>query len=188
MDLRYKLKTAPLFNAITIAELKRNLRIEDDDRDDLLVDLVARATASSQNATGRQYTRATYTLYLDGFPDSNEVEIDRGPVDTITSVKYLAPGASVLTTVDTALYQLDNVELTARLRFLTPLYADTEKMNTVEIEFTTGWADAASIPNDLKEAIVLRATESYLNPGNNNTGNYIKVAERKESNYQVQRY
>jgi uncharacterized phiE125 gp8 family phage protein len=193
MDLRYKLKTAPVFNAVTVAELKRNLRIEDEDRNDLLQDLIGRAVAASQTATGRQYTRATYTLYLDAFPfDTNEIEIDKGPVDQISSVKYLAPGATVLTTVDAALYQLDNSELTSRLRFFSTLYPDTTKMNVIEIEFTTGWPDANSIPKDLTEAIILRASDGYLHP-DNSTLNFrgsleIKTAEIRERNYQVQRY
>lgn len=189
MDIRYKLKTAPGFTAISVAELKRNLHIEHDDQDELLQELVSRAIASSQIATGRQYARATYTLYLDEYPEDDEIEIDRGPVEAITSVKYFAPGASSLTTVDPAKYQLDNVELTARLRFLESFAPDTDRMNVIEIEFTAGWANSAAIPKDLAEAIILRASEAYLNPENEgNSGKYITAAQNKERNYSIARY
>jgi len=192
MTLRYKLKTAPVFAVITIAELKRNLHIEHNDQDELLQELVNRAIASSQVATGRQYARATYTAYLDAYPAGGELEIDLGPVDAITSVKYLAPGASSLTTVDPLKYQLDNVELTARLRFLESFTPDSERMNVIEIEFTTGWVSAAAVPRDLCEALILRASEAYLHPENAEQnfgmGLAIKTAQIKERNYSVPRY
>jgi len=192
MDLRYKLKTAPAFSPVSLAQLKRNLRIEHNDQDELLQELIDRAVASSQTATGSQYALSTFSLYLDDYPDNDETEIDRGPVGIINSVKYYAQDASVLTTIDPVKYQLDNTELTSRLRFLTPFVPDTARMNVIEIEFTTGWPDAASVPKDLCEAIILRASEIYLHPENsdlNFRGSLqVKAAELKEVNYKIQRY
>ena len=191
MDKRYKLKTAPVFAPVSVAELKRNLRIEHTDQDEFLQELVTRAIAGSQIATGRQYARATYTLYFDEFP-GYDVEIELGPVDAITSVKYLAPGSTSLTTLDPAKYQLDNVDMTARLRFLESFTPDSERMNVVEIEFTTGWASAGMVPKDLCEAIILRASEAYMHPENKTLnfgmGLAIRAAEIKERNYKVPRY
>jgi predicted HTH transcriptional regulator len=51
---RYKLKTASVFSPVSVAQLKRNLRIEHNDQDELLQELLDRAVASSQMATGRQ--------------------------------------------------------------------------------------------------------------------------------------
>lgn len=192
MALRTKVKTAPTFTPVTLTELKRNLRIEHSDQDELLQDLIDRAVAASQSATGRQYASAVITAYLDEYPVTNIVEIERGPVAEIISVKYLAPGASVLTTLDAAKYQLDNVDLTARLRFLESFSCDTDRMNVIEIEFTAGWEAPGDIPADLREAVILRAHESYLSPGNEeqNFGVSIKTrtAAIKERNYKVQRY
>ena len=191
MDLRYKIKTAPAFSTVALGQLKRNLRIEHGDQDDLLTEILDRAVFASQMATGRCYARSTVTLYLDAFPEGSEVAIDAGPVDVIISVKYYPPNSAPIATVDPAKYQLDNTDLTARLRFLEPFAPDTTRMNVIEIEFTTGWADAASVPKDLVEAIILRASEAYFNPGNaeKNFGGIRTVAsERKERNYSIQRY
>lgn len=188
---RYKLKTAPVIYPVSLADVKRNLRIPttetDTDRDTLIQDLIYAAIDASQNATGRQYCRATYTLYLDAYPEGDIVDIDLGPVDAITSVKYYAQ-ASELTTVDPANYQLDNSELTARLKFLESFTADSERLNPIEIEFTTGWATAAGVPGDLKQAVILRACELFLNPQNNPGGQNLRAAEAKEKNYKVSRY
>lgn len=224
--MRYKVKTAPTQYPATLADVKRNLRIDttdtDTDRDQLLNDLISDATAASQNATGRQYCRATYTLYLDAYPVSNEIAITMGPVAAINSVKYLKQGETVLTTVDPSKYQLDNVELTARLRFLESFSVDADKMNVIEIEVVNGWDNVAddsattasptttsdgtttaapttteapsigTIPVDLKQAVILRACEGYLNPDNDDQhqGSSLKLrsAELKERNYKVPRY
>jgi uncharacterized phiE125 gp8 family phage protein len=201
MEMRYKLKTAPTLYPASLADLKRNLRIPttdtDTDRDALLQDLLYEAIIASQNATGRQYCPATYTLYLDAYPLNDEIEISLGPVDSITSVKYYAPGDTELTELDEDNYQLDNSELTARLRFLESFEVDQERMNVIEIEFINGFAapignQAPAVPVDLKQAIILRATEAYLRPENaiQNFGFSVatKAAEQKERNYRVQRY
>jgi uncharacterized phiE125 gp8 family phage protein len=199
--IRYKLKTAPTLYPVTLAELKRNLHIDstdvDTDRDILLQDLIYDAIIASQNSTGRQYCPATYTLYLDAFPVDNEIVITLGPVKEISSVKYYASGASELTTLDSSAYQLDNSELSARLRFLESFSPDSERMNVIEIEFVNGWeaaigAQAPVIPTPLKQAILLRASEMYLHPENANMnfgfGIAVKAAERKERDYKVQRF
>lgn len=194
MILRYKLKTPPLFHPVTLAALKRNLRIPttdtDTDRDDLLLDLIIAATEKAQELTGRQFARATYTLYLDEYSYVDEVEIDLGPVEAISSVKYYAPGASSLTTVTSTKYQLDKTELTARLRFLESFSPDTDKLNPVEIEFTNGWATAHEMPATIRAAIILFATEAYLNPENRSeiTSGRINAGERLLQNFKVQRY
>ena len=190
----YKLKTAPAFSPVSLSEVKRNLHISSSDvdaeRDALIEDLILDAVAVSQNVTGRQYCRATYTMYHDAY--QSEINIDRGPVVEITSVKYYAPGSAVLTTLSSTLYQLDNIGLTARLRFLESFEVDTNKMNVIEIEFTCGWDTALSVPAEIKQAIILRSCDSYLNPGNDpqnfGFGIKLKVAELKERDYKIQRY
>jgi uncharacterized phiE125 gp8 family phage protein len=192
MEIRYKLKTEPTLYPVALADLKRNLHIPtanvETDRDQLLQDLIYDAIIASQNSTGRQYCPATYTLYLDAYPDGDEIEITMGPVASITSVKYYAPGAATLTTVNSSKYQLDNAELTARLRFLESFAPDPDKMNVIEIEFINGWPSSSAVPTDLKQAVLLRATEGYLNPENQVSSKWLTSAESKERNYKIQRY
>jgi uncharacterized phiE125 gp8 family phage protein len=189
MRIRYKLTEAAAFSPATLARLKRALRIEHTDQDTYLQELLDSAVEASQNETGRQYASAKFTAYLDSFPESLEMEIEKGLVTAITSVKYYAPGASVLTTLDSSKYELDNSDLTARLRFTESFNVNTEKFNPIQIELTCGWASAGAVPLDLVEAIILRATESYLHPDNQSQADgRITAANIKESSYKVQRY
>jgi len=192
---RYKLKTAPIFAPVELAQFKRNLRIgtqdEDDDSQDLyLQEILDNIIDEVQTDIGRQLARATYTMYLDDFPDT-DLQITLGPVAAISTVKYYN-SVNTPTTMSSADYLLDNVNLTARMRFLETYNVYSERLNGVEIEFTNGWATAAEIPKDLKDAIVLLATDRYLNPENQmlNYGMSVRqtAAERKLRKYRVQRF
>lgn len=198
---RYKLKTAPIFDPLSLDELKRNLRIgtqdeDDNSQDEYLDEILDAVVADVQTILGRQLARATYTAYLDNFPEEDlnghyDLEITLGPVAAISSVKYYN-SSNVLTTMSASDYQLDNVELTARLRFLNTYDLYPDKMNAIEIEFTTGWENAGSIPKEIKDAIILLATERYLNPENAslNFGMSLRVtaAERKLRSYKIMRF
>jgi uncharacterized phiE125 gp8 family phage protein len=196
IEPRYKLKTAPIFEPVTLEQLKRNLRIgtqdePDDSQDALLQETLDMVIDQVQSDIGRQLARATYTAYMDDFPASGDMKLTLGPVDAISSVKYYN-NLNVLTTMAAADYLLDNVELTARLRFLNTYSVYGDRLNGVEIEFTCGWATAADIPKDLIDAVVLLATDRFLNPENPmlNFGTSIRVtrAERLLSKYKVPRF
>ena len=187
---RYKVKTAPIFEPVALAEFKRNLHIGNQDAGDNAMDVYLQEILTGviegvQVDLGRQLARATYTLYLDEFPE-DDFPITLGPVDAITSVKYYN-SAGELTTMDPADYQLDNIELTGRLRFLETYALCPDKMNAIEIEFTNGWVDAASIPKKLKDAVILMATDRYLNP-ENAINMKISSAENMLRGYRVQRF
>lgn len=191
---KYKLKTAPSIIPISLNELKRNLHImeADTDQDTYLGEIISGVVDIVQTDIGRQLCLATYTAYFDFYPAGDELELELGPVSGISSVKYYPDDATVPTTVIASDYQLDNAELTARLRFLNSFSPDTDRMNAVEIEFTTGWGSANDVPRGIKDALLLLCSDRYLNPENQmlNFGASIRqtAAERFLRNYRVQRF
>lgn len=197
---RYKIKTAATFSPVSLDEFKRNLHIgaqdeEDNIQDEYLQEILDSVTAQVQTDIGRRICRETWTLYLDDFP-GEDLAITLGPVAAINSVKYYN-SSNVLTTMDPADYLLDNIELTARMRFLETYNVYADRLNQVEIEFTTGWDDAIgnqgeTVPEDLRDAIILLATERYLNPENMQQnfgmGFRMAAADRLLRKYRVARY
>lgn len=194
MNLKYKVKTAPTLHPVTLAQLKANLHIIDTDvaRDAYLQELLYAAEDWAQARIGRQICRATYTAYLSDWPADGDLVIHFGPVESITSVKYYASGASTTTTLSSSLYQLDNVERSAVLRFIEMPSLNTNRLNPVEIEFLNGWTTADDVPRKIKDAIILYASERYLNPENRqlNFGTSIRVtqAENLLTEFRPQRY
>ena len=138
----------------------------DTSRDAYLQELLFAAEDWAQARIGRQICRATYTAYLSDWPSDGDLVMHFGPVESITSVKYYAAGALTTTTLSSSLYQLDNVELSAMLRILEMPPLNTDRLNLVEIEFLNGWATADAVPRKIKDAIILYASERYLNPEN----------------------
>jgi uncharacterized phiE125 gp8 family phage protein len=194
MEIRYKLKTAPTIYPVTVAQLKANLHIIDTDaaRDAYLQDLLYAAIDWAQARIGRQICRATYYAYSDGFPSDGDMPLTFGPVESIIAVKYYAAGEATTTTLSSSLYQLDNVKLTAILRFFEKPSVNTDRLNPVEIEFLNGWATADAVPRKIRDAIILYASERYLNPDNRqlNFGMSIRItqAENLLVEFRPQRY
>jgi uncharacterized phiE125 gp8 family phage protein len=181
MDIKYKVKTAPTIHPVTLAQLKANLHIIDTDtnRDAYLQELLYAAEDWAQARIGRQICRATYTAYLSDWPSDDDLVIHFGPVESITSVKYYASGAVVLSTLSSTLYQLDNVEFSAILRFIEKPSINTDRLNPIEIELLNGWATADAVPRKIRDAIILYASERYLNPENRqlNVGTVIRTTQ-----------
>lgn len=191
-EIRYKIKTPPAFLPVDVNRLKRNLRIDADDHtlDYYLEEILHSSVDFVQTSVGRQLARATYLGYLDSFPDEDEIEITLGPVDSIVSIKYYDIN-NVQQIMNQADYMLDNIELTAKLRFL-KTFGTYDRYNGVEIEFKNGWASAEEIPAELKDAIILVATERFLNPENEAqiSGGSLRMnaADRILKKYKVQRF
>ena len=85
-------------------------------------------------------------------------------------------------------YQLDNTELTARVRFFDFPAVDSGRMNNIEIEFTTGWGAPADIPGNIRDAVLLLGSERYLTPANRNIKGEKTTAGNILRKLRVQRY
>lgn len=188
LEPKYKLKTAAASDPVTTTEVKNNLRITGSSLDTIVAQCLSFAIEEAQAYLGRQIISATWLGYLDCFPSDNIIQITKGPVSAITSIKYYATGDSEMTTIEATDYQLDNVDLTSRILLNESFTADADKINAVEIEFVTGWANAAAVPKVIKEAIILLASEKYLHPDNLMSGKGLTRAQDLMRNYKAQKY
>ena len=188
VEPRYKLKTAAATEPVVISEVKSNLRITSAALDTLITQCLNEAILEAQEYCGRQFISATYYGYLDGFPSDGIITINKSPVSAITAIKYYKVGESEMTTIESSNYQLDNIDLDCRIVMNETLYADPDKINNVEIEFVTGYANAAAVPVIIKDAIILLASERYLHPDNLMQGKGASRAQSLLRNYKPQRY
>jgi hypothetical protein len=90
--------------------------------------------------------------------------LQRPTVRSVDSIQYVAADTGVLTTLDPSLYQSDlSSEFVGRIA---PAYAKTwpavrNQLAAIVVLFTSGWADAASVPNVIKAWIKLRIGALY---------------------------
>lgn len=75
---------------VTLAEAKAHLRVEHDDEDPRISALIKVAREIFERETNRTLIAGTYELTLDGFPcqSPGEIMLPRGPIISVTSVKY----------------------------------------------------------------------------------------------------
>jgi uncharacterized phiE125 gp8 family phage protein len=156
-----KLQTAATVLPVTLAEAKLHLRVDGADEDALITSLIGAATLDAEHLMGRAVMPQKWQVTLDAF--INSIDLQRPPVTAVDSVKYVN-AAGALTTVDPSVYQLVGVgEYTSRV---VPAYGQAwpsprAQAEAVQIVFSTGHADAASVPESIKAWIKLRVGALY---------------------------
>ncbi|MDD3952213.1 MAG: hypothetical protein PHW59_13945, partial [Desulfobacterales bacterium] len=133
-------------------------------QDALLNRLIATARTQAEQETGRALITQTKTLYLDEWPDGNEIRIPYPPLQTATVTYRLEDDDdydNTLSTVDT-----DIVSEPGRV-VLQPneswpsgtLYTD----RPIKIVYVCGYGLAADVPEGIKSAILLKISDLYEN-------------------------
>jgi len=135
----------PATQQITTAELRLQSRADpaDTTEDGLFVGWLAAAVKLAEHYTGRSIGEQTLELALDEFPDG-PIELPRGPVTSITSIKYINEDG-VETTLSDTLYTLDDYGLQcwALQKVGTTWPATEASANAVKVRYVAGNLDPA---------------------------------------------
>ncbi len=147
----------PAGHPVSVADAKRQLRIEDadTDQDESLAALCAAAHRSIENQLGYPILRQTRQTHLFGFP-CGVIWLGAGDALGVASVKYYDSDGGEQTLAATV-YIVDAVSRPATLH-LAPAKswpATQERPGSVVIEWTAGWALASDVPEDLIHAMKL---------------------------------
>lgn len=164
---RYVTVTPPASLPVTVAELKRNLQIEHTEKDTYLEELLEAAIDYAETKLGWYLGSRVMDMYRDSIPDNNILYITRGPVAASgVSVAYIASGETDYTELSADDYQLDIIDRSARILFTEVPTYNTERLSPIKVRYTAGYADTSLIPKKVTRAVILLATEMYLNPEN----------------------
>jgi uncharacterized phiE125 gp8 family phage protein len=165
-----KLQTPAAALPVTVQEAKLHCRMITDiadvsftGDDALFSSLIGAATLEAEHLMGRSVMPQKWQVTLGAFAQC--IDLQRPPVTAVDSVKYVN-ASGVLTTVDPSVYQLVGVgEYTSRV---VPAYGQAwptprAQAEAVQIVFSTGYADAAIVPEPIKSWIKLRVGALYEN-------------------------
>jgi uncharacterized phiE125 gp8 family phage protein len=149
MSLR--LITAPATEPVSLTEAKLQCRVDGTDEDALLTLYIAAARSFVENCTGRALVSQTWEQVLDDFSDA--MILPKGPVQSITSIKYFDT-SEVEQTLASDQYTLDNVSDPAWVvRPDDVTYPDVaDGVNNVIIRFVAGYSD---LPGEIKAALLV---------------------------------
>lgn len=157
-----KLITAPASEPIALAEAKAHLRVDVSDDDALISALIVAARQGAEHITGRALMPQTWELALDGF--KSEIYLQKPPLVSVTSVTYVDT-AGVVQTLGSSAYIVDDYSAPARMA---PSYGScwpTTRLqaNAVTIRYDAGYANAAAVPQQIKQWMLLQVGAMYEN-------------------------
>ncbi|WP_275789817.1 head-tail connector protein [Pararhizobium gei] len=152
--------TPPPGEPLTLAETKAHLRIDGTAEDDLLTALIGTVRTHLERETGLSLLTRSFRLYLDDWPASRVIQIAKGPVQTIESVKVYGTDG-MPSDIDVSGFVLDGEARPARLG-LPQHPAPGQAINGIEIDFSAGFGPTgADVPDTLKRAMLLHAALLY---------------------------
>lgn len=144
---------------LSLTEAKTHLRVETNDEDTLISDLIAAARAHLEAVTGLVLLTQQFRLALDEWPEAGVIQITRTPVQTIdVMVIYDELG-------DPQALALQDMVLDGRARPARLHLAQTPRpgrdLNGIEIEFTAGFGLAEDVPVALRQAMLSHIAHMY---------------------------
>jgi uncharacterized phiE125 gp8 family phage protein len=176
----YQLITAPAAEPLVLADVKLHLRVDFVDDDALIALLIVAARQYVEQITASSLVKQKWRLVLDSFPGSaepslvqfgrifalpgNAVLLEKGPVTAIDSITYIdMTGTSqIMPATDYV------VDPSGQLARITPKFGKIwpiplPQIAAVQVNFTAGYADAASVPEGVKQWLKLRIGALYEN-------------------------
>jgi len=151
----WTVETAPSAEPILKAAAKTHMRITVTDHDDYIDALIIAARKTTEHLTGRALITQTIELRLDRFPTT--IYLPRGPVQSVTSIKYYDTAGDEQT-LDAAEYQTELYSDPPRIE---PEYgyswpSTQDRMAAVTVKYIAGYGDAGTdVPDDLIHALKL---------------------------------
>jgi len=160
--------------ALTLGEVKKWLRIDDDltDDDDLVNGLIGVVARYTEAIKGVCLTTQKWNMYLDSFP-CDEIKITKRPVVSVDAVKYLdSTGAQQ--TLEIFSYQTNLTSFVPKIRPAWGYYWPYGRCGykAIQIEITAGYGAAAKVPAQVKAAMCLAIGHFYENRENSVVKDY----------------
>jgi len=162
---RIKITTAPAAEPVTESEAKLHCRVDHSTEDAIFTRLIEVARIQCENISGRAFVTRTYTAMLDRWP-STPFELPYPPLASITSIKYYDDAGSAAATVSSANYYVDTNSEPGRVALVSGAdwpSTTLRDINGVEIIYTAGYGNAAAVPDQYKQAMLLLIGHLYEN-------------------------
>lgn len=176
-----KLKIPPTSEPVSLSETKSFLRITDSDDDVLLTSLVTAVRQKSEAWTRRSFITQTWTLWNDSVSEGSIITVPLSPLQSVAHIKSYDV-ENIASTFDSSKYLLDSASTPGRIGLNVGQTWPTglRKINALEIEFVSGFGDASSVPEAIKQGTLqwvklLFANKSKLYESDESTSGLLEL-------------
>ncbi|MFG1454569.1 head-tail connector protein [Xanthobacter sp. V2C-8] len=159
--------TAPALPPVSLTQAKAHLRVEHDEDDLYISELIDTATARLDGWSGilgRALVTQTWRHDFPGWPEDGKLRLPLAPVLSVEGITYIAPDGAVQT-LDASAYtapRADGLGPYVRLRQGHSWPATARDEDAVSVTFTAGYgATVAAVPADIRHAILLLVGHWY---------------------------
>jgi uncharacterized phiE125 gp8 family phage protein len=158
-----QLTLGPTEEPVSLDEAKAHCRVDLDDDDLLIEDLIIAARESLELETARSFLTTQWTMGIDDFPRCGQtILLPRSPVQEVTSIHYTDVDG-VEQTLSTDVYGVD-VSSEPGVIYLKPSQSWPSIYGVprpIQIAFIAGWEDVLYVPAGIKSAIKLLVAHWY---------------------------
>jgi uncharacterized phiE125 gp8 family phage protein len=160
--LRISLVTPASGDPVSLSEAKLHCRIDENADNAIVQSLIRAATVVCETHIRRPIMTQEFKQFFDRWPTGSSIELSRGPLLSVTSVKTYTD-ADVATTFASTNYFVDTSTIPGRivLRQGVTWPTFTRYANPIEIQYKAGYGDDPNgVPPEIRQAVL--ATVSYL--------------------------
>jgi len=157
----YQQVTGPTEEPITLQEAKDHVRQDSAADDTYLTRLITVARQDVEDMANIYLVTQTVDVFFPGFPDSDVLKLTRGPLQSVTSLKYI-DSAEAETAVSASTYDVDPRRGQIRLKYsaLWPT-ATLRPTDPVIMRCVMGFGTAAAVPQKAKQAVLMLVDHFY---------------------------
>jgi uncharacterized phiE125 gp8 family phage protein len=160
-----KISVLPTEEPINLEDAKAHLRVDHDEDDDYILNLIMVACQYAETVTHRALITQTWIYYLDDFPDDDYIEIPYPPLQSVTSLKYTDYNNTQTEWANTN-YIVDTASLPGKIVLAYGISWPTATLypsNPIEITYVCGYGTPDDIPESIKQGMKLDIGDMYEN-------------------------
>jgi uncharacterized phiE125 gp8 family phage protein len=153
---------APTSEPITADDVKTHCRIDVDDEDSYIGDIIEAVRTHVEDYTDLQLMTATWALTLPAFPSGRIITLSHPPLQSVSSIAYLTSSGTSTMSSDDYRVLTDRTPGQIQIEDNTDwpsLYYDVE--DNVTVTYKAGYASASAVPAAIKHAMLLLCAHLY---------------------------
>jgi len=152
--------TAPSGNVVSLATLAAHLRIDGNDEDAVLADLLREAVEAVEDYTRRRLLTQTWDESFDAFADP--LTLSEQPVASVTSVVYIdSDGDPQTLSTDTWEASTELGVGVIRRQYDEDWPTTRSHKDVVTVRYVVGYGDPADVPETLLKAVRIHAAWNH---------------------------